>query len=128
MKTAKEWFQMLPEPYRTQALENSNGLERQYESLPTALFVNFTWIDTPQKGEYWNDIHERSIDGKFDINLHGWIPVSERLPEEIDADENGEILILKKGNIKKIVIWFAINPCKPEVTHWQPLPKLPETI
>ena len=60
-----------------------------------------------------------------ELNLHGWIPVSERLPTAEDADELGDVLILTNNGVKKIVNWIAI---KPNITFWQQLPKLPENL
>ena len=134
MKTAKEWFQKLPEPYRTQALDNSDGLKIKHQSLPDAIMGNFTWDDTPQGDEYWYKIHGRAKYGEFDRNLYGWIPVSERLPEESDADEFGKVLVLRDvnesqiNNCKSITDWNLVKHCDKETTMWQPLPKLPETL
>jgi len=125
MKTAKEWFQKLPEPYRTQALENSDVLKIKYQSLPDAIMGNFTWDDTPQGDEYWDKIHDRAKSGEFNHNLNGWIPVSERLPEESDADEYGNVLVITRLGFKKI---FHFTTIKTSMKFWQPLPKLPETI
>ena len=67
-KSAKEWFKQLPEPYRTQAIENSDRLDAVYQSLAGALIRNFNWQDTPEGQGYhhWNDIRERAINGEFD--------------------------------------------------------------
>jgi hypothetical protein len=63
-KTALEWFNQLPEPYRTQAIENSTRTDAVYQSLAGALMRNFTWESTPQN--YWHDIYERAELGEFD--------------------------------------------------------------
>jgi hypothetical protein len=128
MKTAKEWFQKLPEPYRTQALENSDGLKIKYQSLPDALMGNFTWDDTPQGDEYWDKIHDRAKSGEIDRNLNGWIPVSERLPTKEDADEFENVLILRENARKSITKFDMVRFCDKETTMWQPLPKLPENL
>jgi hypothetical protein len=113
-------------------LENcrANGEE---DSLSEAIFGGFVWTLTPQGSEYWRDIKLRAIKGEFDTpqpNLHGWIPVSERLPNE--ASEN--YLVVKNGVIDISLFrgdWNKFH-CElndiQKVTHWQPLPKLPENL
>jgi hypothetical protein len=65
-KPTLEWFWQLPEPYRTQAIENSTRPYSVYQSLARALISNFTWESTPQKKFYWHDIYERAELGEFD--------------------------------------------------------------
>lgn len=138
-KNALQWFEQLPEPIRTQAKENweksemddKNDLfERIEESIDT-----FVWRRTPQGDDYWANIYNRAISGEFDQplpNLHGWIPVSERLPTAEDADEFGKVLVLRDviqsqiNNCKSITDWNLVKHCDKETTMWQPLPKLPE--
>jgi hypothetical protein len=129
-KTAKEWFEQLPEPYRTQALENCTS---DYEdiSLSEAIFGGFVWQLTPQGNEYWLGIRNRAKQGEFDMpqpNLNGWIPVSERLPTKEDADEFENVLILRENARKSITKFDMVRFCDKETTMWQPLPKLPENL
>jgi hypothetical protein len=65
-KPALEWFKQLPEPYRTQAIENSTRPDAVYQSLSRALISDFTWESTPQGGIHWHDIYERAELGEFD--------------------------------------------------------------
>ena len=62
MKTAKEWFETLKEPYRTQAIDNTSDeyLGKEYEHLSDALLSSFSWIETPQKFYYWDELYENS--------------------------------------------------------------------
>lgn len=67
MKTIKEWLEELPEPYRTQALENVSeySLSQKDESLSEALKGAFTWIFTPQGHYYWMDLRDKlKLEGK----------------------------------------------------------------
>lgn len=54
-KSARQWFEGFPEPYRTQALENAEGdrLKEGYLYASTALYLSFSWEDSPQDGVYW---------------------------------------------------------------------------
>jgi hypothetical protein len=129
-KTAKEWFEQLPEPYRTQALENCTA-KGEEDSLSEAIFGGFIWSLTPQGYGYWSDIKLRAIRGEFDKpipNLHNWIPVGERLPTNEDADENGDVLVLGIDNIKRVYFYDAVRIQKDNIKFWQPLPKLPEKL
>lgn len=140
-KTAIEWFQHLPEPYRSQAVENFKADtdytdEDLFKSLSDSLINGFFWVETPQGFRYWSEIKARAIDGEFDKpfpELHGWIPVSERLPTADDADEFGNVLIYhsdtnepEKNMSKGIIKWNMLRHSDPNTTFWQPLPKLPE--
>ena len=65
-KPALEWFKQLPEPYRTQAIHNSDRLDSVYQSLFDALRCNFLWASTPQGGIHWLQITNRAELGEFD--------------------------------------------------------------
>ena len=132
-KTAKEWYQQLPEPIRSEAIENWNksditGKGDLLECLPDSLEA-FWWDWTPQLFDYWKDIKDRARNGEFNQptpNLHGWIPVGEMLPTVEDGDENGDVMVLDKNKMKSICKpkWVKINIDL--IQFWQPLPKLPE--
>lgn len=55
MKTIKEWLQELPEPYKTQALNNTSSImaNNKVESLSYAIESAFIWTDTPEGHFYW---------------------------------------------------------------------------
>jgi hypothetical protein len=70
-KTIKEWLETLPEPYRTQALENTkdlapNRLTEYTSSLPDALFCAFAWGKSPEGNEYWTEVSIRASKVEFD--------------------------------------------------------------
>lgn len=59
MKTAREWFSELEEPYRSQAIKRIDK-NNEYESLRMALLCEFTWSETPQGHEYWYNLVYRT--------------------------------------------------------------------
>lgn len=63
MKTIKEWLEELPEPYRTQALENSDIIHNnnKSDSLPSALDMAFNWPQTNQGWEYWHKLFSELV-------------------------------------------------------------------
>jgi hypothetical protein len=63
-----------------------------------------------------------------ELNLNRWIPVSERLPTKEDADEFGNVLILRENERKLINRFDMVRFCDKETTMWQQLPKLPEKL
>lgn len=64
-KTIREWLEELPEPYRTQALENTSKTNLQIfvSNIKTAIQFAFIWSDSDQGHNYWSDLHQsRKID------------------------------------------------------------------
>jgi hypothetical protein len=61
MKTIREHFEQLQEPFRSQALENLRRLPANInpddESLSEALAAGFWWGDSPQGYQYWKDVY-----------------------------------------------------------------------
>lgn len=55
MKTIKQWLEELPEPYRTQALENYERKQMSH-SLSLALASAFHWHYTPEGWNYWFEL------------------------------------------------------------------------
>ena len=66
MKTIEQWFNELPEPYRSQALENTlnqfgkKRLKVHKLNIREALSSGFIWNDTPKKQghNYWYNFYE----------------------------------------------------------------------
>jgi hypothetical protein len=63
MKTIRGWLETLPEPYRTQAIENATrdgsiSFRTKERSLSDALCEAFVWSDTPQGREHWKKLHD----------------------------------------------------------------------
>jgi hypothetical protein len=60
MKTVREWLNELPEEIRERAISNAynDRLENRYESIDRALKTAFSWIASPEGGDFWADWHE----------------------------------------------------------------------
>jgi hypothetical protein len=61
MKTVLEHFETLPEPYRTQAIENckdqgNEGLK--VENLDEAFSDGFVWSRSKQGYDHWDDFYD----------------------------------------------------------------------
>jgi hypothetical protein len=58
-KTLRQWFEMFPEPYRTQAIENTiamsgeESLKVTAQSADDALALGFIWSGSPQGLKHW---------------------------------------------------------------------------
>jgi len=70
MKTPQQWAEHLPEPIRTEFLENIDPKYSQYAKqcshLKFALILSFDWKVSKQGGEYWENIMDRAVLGDFD--------------------------------------------------------------
>jgi hypothetical protein len=85
MKTITQWLQTLPEPYRSQALNQPEALRfREYphsqecDSLNEAINNAFLWKGTEQGQDYWLDIAERAETDEFDrLGIDCTIPEDE---------------------------------------------------
>ncbi len=58
MKTAKEWFETLPEPERTQALFNTEDADivNECSSVVDAIETSFVWGNTREGYKYWKKL------------------------------------------------------------------------
>lgn len=56
-KTIKQWFETLPEPYRTQALNNANIflLDQEETNMEDAFYNGFFWAFSPEGYDYWEE-------------------------------------------------------------------------
>lgn len=56
-----------------------------------------------------------------------WIPVTERLPTEKDANVNGMVIaILKDNGYARGWVWTIVARHPQEFTHWMSMPALPK--
>ena len=57
MKTILEHLETLPEPYRTQAIENcknlSNTSKDRTNNVMSAIVMAFDWAESPEGSGYW---------------------------------------------------------------------------
>ena len=64
MKTFIEWFELLPEPYKTRAIRNANSQQRIdiniecAHSMFEAINQSMIWSNTPEGSEYWSELTE----------------------------------------------------------------------
>lgn len=67
-KTIKEWYETLPEPYKSQALKNcfKNRLTNTRSSLAGAIMEGLSWSSTPEGGEYWKSLYHKAEKGTIE--------------------------------------------------------------
>lgn len=56
-KTIRQWFEELPEPYRSQAIDNCIDPDRIESSQSAALDLGLDWGSTPQGYDYWEEFY-----------------------------------------------------------------------
>jgi len=65
MKTRRQYFEELPEPYRTQAIENAISygktgrvitIDNEVQNIKRAILGGFIFIETTQGEDYWFDL------------------------------------------------------------------------
>lgn len=66
MKTIKEWLSELPEPHKTEAIEEAERLSPDTLnhitlSLSDTILKMFLWVDSKQGTEYWDNVYMHSI-------------------------------------------------------------------
>ena len=66
MKTAREWFKELPDDIEKMAVENAEKCpdgniidECIFNDLPDAISGAFTWCETPQDYEFWQNVYDQ---------------------------------------------------------------------
>lgn len=66
MKPILEWYEQLPEPIRSQAIENYDSYFKYAKSLYESIVFGFKCSKTEQGRDYWIDIRNRAKKGEFD--------------------------------------------------------------
>jgi hypothetical protein len=91
----RKHLEMLPEPYRTQAIENAERLGElkpwdtcEIENrIARAIGCAFVWGSSPQGGSYWVAVYDRAQLGEFDPK-----PKEVRIPFSIDRYDSGDFI------------------------------------
>lgn len=67
MKTIKEWLNEMPEPYRSQSINNHEGYKGlgYAGSLSIALILAFKWSSTMEGTKYWEKVNAMCLSGEF---------------------------------------------------------------
>lgn len=110
-KTPIEWSAYLPEPIRTQFLENIDPSYVDYsehtDSLDDCIVSAFSWGDTLDKGQgfiHWDRIHERALNGEFNqVFFQTEETKQETLEEAADKylkENNGNSMSVLQGFIE----------------------------
>lgn len=67
-KTVKEWLELLPEPYRSQALENvSEHISMSKQKTIFKAIDSFEWYVSNQGFYYWLDVYSKLKSGKIKL-------------------------------------------------------------
>ena len=91
MKTPQQWAEHLPEPIKTEFLENIKyGCDEQFKSLSNALDMCIFWAQTPQGHSYWHKVYNRAKDGEFQPAL---------ISEPIDKSKETEVFTKEAENL-----------------------------
>lgn len=116
MPKTKEALDMAIAALREQSATDTNdGHKTEAKDWPP-------YMDLPRKKED----HVREI-----TNMVGWISVEDRLPEPntlvlVVFKRHDEIRRRGFGTLQTHGVWYVSNEGMPPVTHWMPLPELPE--
>lgn len=60
------------------------------------------------------------------VTVQKWIPVTERLPEESDADDAMGVYAVHKRSLKRYWHFASVKDNPFDFTYWMPLPLPPE--
>jgi hypothetical protein len=58
----EDWFETLPEPYRARALDQSECLDDECESLVEAISNGLVWTYTDEGVDFWKQVAEHYTD------------------------------------------------------------------
>ena len=62
MKTAREWFEELPDDIEKMAVENAVchwSIDWHHDCLLDAICMSFPWKETPQRFAFWFNVMEQ---------------------------------------------------------------------
>ena len=116
MKTVKEWLDELPEPYRTQALEQTSNfrLKETEDTMYSTLLGIFPWYDSHEGNEYWRQLSD--VYRKHEVALQEDLDLLTRKQQgAIDFFEDGVHLHFPNG-LKLAIVSHDGVQCTPGVT------------
>lgn len=124
--------------------------EKQIESLQALANRQLSEIKKLQKDLCWKDLEVDAAEWKQERaeaerdalrEKQRWIPVTERMPNTIPCNAGTEyseaVIVWTTGNKAMIAVWDGIDFICPtdfweawgeEITHWMPLPEVPEEV
>lgn len=116
MKTVKEWLDELPEPYRTQALEQTSNsrLKETEGSMYSTLSGIFVWSESHEGADYWSQLtdvyrkHENALQEDLDL-------LTRKQQGAIDFFDDGVHLHFPNG-LKLAIVSHDTVECTPGVT------------
>jgi len=97
MKTIKSWLEELPEPYRSQALENlvkDSRENTEVKSLSVAISSAFVWKDTSQGEYYWMNVGDGGLPDVTvkTVNEEAVIKSNREIAEEITNEFSSHVM------------------------------------
>ena len=101
-KTIKQWLEELPEPYRSQALENMSE-NSEVESLCIAIMKAFDWDESPQGSKYWLSVYNGGfpkLKSNREIAEEIWDEIASLLVDSEHLDYTDEIEAVLNKYIK----------------------------
>jgi len=116
MKTVEQWLNELPEPYRTQALEQTDNshLKKTERTMYDTLMGIFPWCDSHEGAEYWRQLsevykkHESALQEDLDLLIR-------KQQGAIDFFDDGVHLHFPNG-LKLAIVSHDSVQCTPGVT------------
>jgi hypothetical protein len=109
-KTPEQWFQMLKEPYRGEAIANIKVEKKDciYYSLEQAILSNFNWSESKQGHDYWSNIRISVLVGETTY-LETELKPQDMISGEwyvVDVHNSGYCLVKFKSITNEHIIMF----------------------
>ena len=78
--------------------------------------------------EQFQDVLRRAAESLADdgVTVQQWIPVTERLPSEEDADDDACVMAIHKASKRRCFHWRSVADNPFDFTHWMPMPEPPK--
>jgi len=92
MKTPQQWAEHLPEPIRTEFLENIDPKYVDYKEFPETLTDatkwSFNWSNSKQGWKYWDDVDNNAFKGHYKELIPNREPKSIQLLRDVETEVN----------------------------------------